>query len=447
MKKLLCAFLALCFLYIPAFAEETQLIFHGDWDEIEKTTYQREMADLFYSTYPRLYARWGTDNTPTTIYYKADKEDHKNVAYSYANRVVVSVDYANKEPLDLGFFSHELTHCVQGYSGKLVYGGDAWWTENMANYGGFRYYHWADASHLEPEPTDFRNWIDWEYAPYGNCQWFFAYMDDQYPTHLDENGSLHYGLIDSVHHLILSNTGEELDDDPYDPETPINKVVYSITGYESFEALRIRFADDLESGLWTFQGFSNYKDNFLTENLPGVKNPDYPSYDQVIPKIGAASSVGEVPKGTNLLKGAKISGASGFVNESETPGMLVDGNFLTKWCSTPESIDDKTHLTDGAKQWIQLDLGEEKAFNTYTIVNTRYTEPYYGNMVSWKLLTSIDGQNWTLIDNQEFCDKDIATFDVGDQSARYLLLKMHDPDNGERGTIRLYEMMLFYSQR
>lgn len=443
MKRILCAFLA-CMLWLCiASAEEFHLIFHGDWEEIKKITYQDEMADLFESTYPRLYARWGADDSSKTIYYKADKEDHDSVAYSYSNHVVVSVDYANKEPSDLGFFSHELTHCVQDYSGKLNYGEDAWWTENMANYGRFRYYHWADASQLEAETSNYRDWLNWGYAPYGNCQWFFAYMDDRYPTTMDESGLLHYGLIDSVHRLIQSNTSEALDDNPYDPESPINKKVHEITGYESFEALRLRFVQEVEDGTWSFKGFRDYKDNFLTENLPGVKNPEYPSYDQAIFIVEAAESIEGIPDSENLLKSASIVGASGFVNEFEAPEMLIDGNLFTKWCSTPQHISDRTYLTDGAKQWIQIDLGEEKTFSAYSIVNTRYTEPYYGNMVSWELLISKDGENWLTVDNQEACDMDIATFDIGENTARYLLLKIHDPDNGERGTIRLYEMMLF----
>lgn len=443
MKKIICALTAIWLFCFASRAEELRLIFHGDWDAIRKTTYQEEMADLFESTYPRLYARWGMEDTPKVIYYKADKEDHDSVAYSYLNHVVVAVDYANDEPYDLGFFSHEITHCVQGYDGKLIYGGDAWWWENMANYGGFRYYHWADASQLEAEPTDYKEWMDWGYAPYGHCQWFFAYMDDRYPTTMDEGGNLQYGLIDSVHRLIKGNTGNKLDDDPFDPETPINKTVYEITGYESFEALRTRFAEELENGTWTFRGFKDYKDNFLTENLPGVENPEYPTYDKAIPIVEPMKNAEEFSKEDNLLEGAVIIGASGFVNEFETPEMLIDGDFYTKWCSTRSHITDRTHLTDGAKQWIEIDLGEEKSFNSYVFINTRYIEPYYGNMVSWELLVSVDGENWMTADRQEWYNQDIVSIDIEDQTARYLLLKIQDPDNNEVETIRLYEMMLF----
>ena len=74
-------------------------------------------------------------------------------------------------------------------------------------------------------------------------------MDYRYPTRKDAQGQLQYGLIDSIHRLIRSHDGEEpLDDDPYDPQTPINQLVCAITGYESIEALRLRYVQDLQEG-------------------------------------------------------------------------------------------------------------------------------------------------------------------------------------------------------
>lgn len=443
MKTLFLLLIILLWIPCMAGAEEYHIVFHGDWDQIQKPSYQEEMAALFETTYPRLYARWGMGDAPATIYFRADAADKESVAYSYGQHVVISVDYANFAPYDLGCISHELTHSVQCYGGKLVYGGDAWWTENMANYGGFRYYHWADINQMEPSSTLPEDWMDWGYAPYGNCQWFFAYMDVRYPTTLDAQGQIQYGLIDSIHRLIRSNEGEELDDDPYDPQTPINKLVCSMTGYESIEALRLRFVQELQTGSWTFTGFADYQDNFLTENLPNVKNPEYPSWEEAVHSSNAAEVMEAVTNGENLCQSAVIVEVSGFVNEFEAPEMLIDGDSYTKWCATQDLVTNMKHSMDGAKQWIVIDLGAEKQFNTYTIINTRATEPYYGNMVQWELLVSNDGENWLSVDYQSHCDADQASFEIGQQSARYLLLKIYDPDNGEVGTIRLYEFMLF----
>ena len=443
MKKLLWLLVVLLFAPCMAGAEEYHIVFHGDWDHIQKPSYQEEMAEMFKTTYPRLYNRWGMGDAPATILFQADAEDKESVAYSYGNHVVVTVDYANLAPYDLGCIAHELTHCVQGYSGKLNYDSDAWWTENMANYGRFRYYHWADQSQMEPSSTQARDWMDWGYRPYGNCQWFFAYMDDRYPTTLDAQGQLQYGLIDSIHQLIRSNEGPELDDDPFDPSTPFNQRVYAVTGYETMEALRLRFVQELQESTWTFTGFQGYPDNFLTENLPNVPNPQYPSWEQAIHRSGAAPIMDPITQGENLCAGAAILEATGYTNHMEGPELLIDGDFNTKWCCTMDRVTSMKHGMDGAKQWIVIDLGAEKPFNTYTIVNTRKIEPYYGNMVEWELMVSSDGESWHSVDYQSHCDEDLATFYIGEQNSRYLLLKIYNPDNGERGTIRLYEFMLF----
>jgi len=442
-KKWLIAIIVLILAASRAPAEEYRLVFHGDWDRINSHAYQSELAEVFDSAYARLYARWGWEGSPETIFFGADADDKDGVAYSYSNHVVVAVDYANHMPMDLGYFVHELTHCIQLYDGKIAYDSDSWWIENMAEYARFRYYHWTDVSRLEPISMYAEDWTDWGYQPYGNCQWFFAYMDSCYPTRRDGEGNLIYGLIDSIHHLILENEGEALDDNPYDSETLINKTVYSVTGYKSVEALRLRFAEELTQGSWQFTGFAGYEDNFITENLTGVANPEYPSAEQVIHRSDSKEAMEPIADGENLCIGAEILSASGFVNEWEAPGKLIDGDLFTKWCSTPEHVTDMTYGTDGARQWIVIDLTEQKKFNSYTVINTKTVEPAQGNMVSWELLVSDDGENWLSVDYQTHCDKDRASFDIGQQNARYLLLRIYDPDNGETGTIRLYELMLF----
>lgn len=449
LKKLFALLMALLCVLGTAGAETYHAVFYGDWDQITNPAYQAEMAVLFATTYPRLYARWGMGDAPTTIYLGAegadavDEADEGVVAYSYGARVVLSVDYANANRVDRGYIAHELAHSVQCYDGKLNYGGDAWWTENLANYAGFRYYHWADIDQMEPSSSAPEDWMDWDYAPYGNGQWFFAYMDARYPTTLDAQGQVQYGLIDAIHRLIRSNEGEKLDDDPYDTQTPINQLVRAMTGYASMEELRLRYVQELRDGTWTFTGFADYPDNFLTENLPGVADPTYPAWEQAVRGPYTAAPMEALTDGENLCRDAVIAGASGYVRADEAPEMLIDGDSSTKWCSRLSDVTGMKHCMDGTKQWIIIDLGAEKAFNTYTILNTHTVEPYYGNMVSWELFVSSDGESWVSVDTQQHCDADAASFAIGQQSARYLLLKIADPDNGEADTIRLYEFMLF----
>ena len=443
MKKWLVLMAALLCFVTSVQAEEYHLVFYGDWQHIQTPSYQATFADVFETAYPRLYARWGTAQSPTTVFFKADANDTESVAYSYSNHIVVTTDFANRKPTDRGYFVHELMHSIQAYGDKMEYDADSWWTEGMADYARFRYYQWAALEQMEASSMYAEDWMNWQFEAYGDSQWFFAYMDARYPTTVNDLGERRDGLIDAIHHLIHANEGETLSDNPYDPQTPFNRTVCAVTGYETMDALRLRYVQELQEGTWIFKGFAGYPDNFLTENLPGVENPQYPAWEPPVHTRKTAQPLEPVTSGENLCADALIVAASGYVNEKEAPELLIDGDMRTKWCSTQSHVTNMTYSMDGTKQWIVIDLGAEKQFNTYTMINTKTVEPYYGNVVCWELLISGDGENWTSVDYQSHSDMDRVSFDIGQQSARYLLLRSYDPDNGEVGTIRLYEFMLF----
>lgn len=419
---------------------EFQLLYAGDWDLITAEGYQDSLTKLFYNSYPKIYARFGNGSEPKTITFVADK-GYDGVAYALGTQIVVSVDYANANPWDIGFFSHEITHSAQQYGSKLNYGDNAWWTENMANYGGFRYFHWSSADHVQVYKASDASLQDWGYQAYGNNKWFFAYMDAKYPTTMNADGSLNYGLIDSINRMIKSNTGAQLNDDPYNTASKFNQKVKEVTGFDCIESLRLHYVEELQNGTWAFVGFGDYTDNFLTEDLPGVENPDYPMVTDPVHGDKTAAPIAAVTDGDNLVKDATIHAVSGEVNNSERGALLIDGKPTTKWCSTGTS--NPTYSLDGTLHWIIIDLGKETSFNTYTIFNTQTAEPGYGNMVEWELLSSNDAENWTSIDYQPSCNEDKVSFNVGAQSARYLLLRAYNPDDSQAGTIRLYEFMLF----
>lgn len=419
---------------------EFKLLYAGDWDLITAEGYQESLTRLFYNSYPRIYKRFGMGSEPKTITFVADK-GYDGVAYALGTQIVVSVDYANSNPWDIGFFSHEITHSAQQYGNQLNYGDDAWWTENMANYGGFRYFHWSSAEYVQVYKANDASLQDWGYQAYGNNKWFFAYMDAKYPTTKNEDGSLNYGLIDSINRMIKTHTGAQLNDDPYDTTSKFNLKVKEVTGFDCIESLRLSYVEELQNGTWAFEGFGDYTDNFLTEDLPNVENPDYPMITE--PRHGnkTASAITAVTSGDNLVKDATIHSVSGQVNASEKAEYLIDGQKSTKWCSTGTS--NAKYSLDGTLHWVIIDLGKTQDFNTYTIFNTKTVEPAYGNMTEWEILISDDAENWTSVDYQPSCNENSASFNVGDQSARYLMLRIYNPDESQVGTVRLYEFMLF----
>lgn len=422
---------------------EYDIMFTGDWDMIVSKNYVKELVKLFYNSYPRLYKRWGTGTEPKTITFKADST-YDGVAYCQGTTVCVSTTYANANPSDIGFFSHEITHSVQQYGGKLNYGGDLyWWTENMANYGGFRYFHWSNPNYVQVYQASDTGLQDWGYQPYGNNKWFFAYMDYRYPTTIDANGNKKLGLIDSINKFIKdNNTGSEYSDNPYTVGSPFNNVVREITGYNCVEDLRKHYVEELQNGTWAFTGFGIYTDNWLTENIDGIANPDYPMVKGKTHGNSTAPQIANVTSGDNLLSGASLVSVSGFTNANESGEKLFDNNLSTKWCATSSNDGFGAFALEGAMHWIKIDLGSQKTFNTYTIFNTSSAEYGYGNMSEWELLISNDGENWTSADYQVNKNDGISSFDIGTKSARYIALKVFNPGDS-RGTIRLFEMQLY----
>jgi len=419
------------------------ILFTGDWKDVTVDGYLEELTKLFYNSYPRLYQRWGNGTEPTTITFKADN-NYDGVAYCQGTTVCVSTKYANSHPKDIGFFSHEITHSVQQYSGKLNYGDDvAWWTENMANYGGFRYFHWSNPKYVQVYEATDTSLQDWGYEQYGNNKWFFAYMDSKYPTRKNADGTLKYGLIDSINKLIKdNNTGSTYTDDPYNTTTPFNNVVKQITGYDCIESLRKRYVEELQQGTWTFKGFADYEDNWLTENIDGIPNPEYPMVGEKLHGNKTATQLNNtVTEGTNLCLGGKVYDCSGYTNDNENAQKLIDGDLNTKWCATSSNVTSGEYKLNGVKHWVKIDLGKEKEFNTYTLYNTRSKEGF-GNTTEWEVLVSNDGNEWTSVDYQPSNNSAISSFNIGNQKARYIMIKIFTPDDGV-GTLRLYDFQLF----
>ncbi len=419
------------------------LQYSGDWDAITAKGYWDKLTNLFYNTYPRLYARWANGNEPRVITFIADPT-YDGVAYAMGTTVTVGTDYANKNPSDIGFFSHEITHSVQQFN--FYYGDGAWFTENMANYGGFRYHHWADGNYIQLYKDANQNDLyNWNWGAYGDgSKWFFAYLDYRWPTTLDEDGNKVRGLLDTLVYEIKNGRLRGANSDKAtDPNNMFNKIVKEVTGYACIDDIRKEYAEEFKSKEWDFVGFGNYVDNFLTEDVPYVNNPIYPMVTEKDTGDKSADLL-ETPvtEGENLLIGATIVRQSGQADESPAQN-LIDGDPTTKWASTIATTRDKTYSLDGTRQWVLIDLGEMKTFNTYTIVNTKSQEAGQPNVTEWAIAISNDGVNWTVADYQLDCDEAIASFNIGKQSARYILFRGYNCDNNRLGNIRLYDFQIY----
>lgn len=415
---------------------EFEAIFTGDWDKVTAINYKKNLKDLFYQVYPRQYTRWGTGSEPKRMFIVADK-GYDGVAYTMGNSIVISVDWMNSNPVGIGYFSHELTHAAQQY-GNVTSSGSAWWVENMANYGGFRYYHWATEDNVQVYQASDTSLQDWGYQAYGNNKWFFAYMDAKYPTTKSSDGTVKLGLIDSINNMLKTNKGTKYDDNPKDTSTPWSKLVYQITGYNCIESLRLKYVEELKNGTWAFTGFRDYQDNWITEGIAGVDNPTYPMIGSKTHGSKTAAKLNTaVTSGANLCSGASILHTSGQTNVNEAAEKLIDGNLDTKWCSRSSS----ESTFNGVMHSVKIDLGSKKTFNTYTIYNTQSKENF-ANASEWEILVSEDGKTWTSVDYQNNNNNSVSSYNIGTQTARYVQIKIFNPGDSA-GTIRLYEFQLY----
>lgn len=448
-----------------------RLQFIGEWDMIEDPDYLPNLIELFYNVYPRLYARFAFGTEPKEITFEADKA-YKEVAYCAGTRVCVSVDYANSHPDDLGFFSHEITHSVQQYSALSDYGGEtsyngqtakSWWTENMANYGGFRYFHWGYSTkfvQIYNVKTQSNLW-NWGWEPYGDgSKLFLSYIDWKYPT-TDENkdGKIttdEYGVIDLINYTIKSAT-TQFNDNPYNPDSPFNKAIATATGGEcaTAEALRQQYEADCKSGAWTFVGFRDYVDNFLTEGLGFVPDPVYPMNEKVQPgnitnpvdkQSDVTADTAVLPSGTNLALGAKVLEFSAEVSEKEGITKAFDGKLDTMWRGSATKTEDKKYQLMGFDHGFVIDLGEVKEFDTYVLVNAGIERTDSNNTVSWEILVSQDGRSFTSVDYQADAAADVVTVKMAMQSARYIELRVHKTDANNTGILRIHEFMVYKSE-
>jgi len=416
------------------------LLFAGPWQKVNnRESYMAELIKLFYTTYPRLLARWGTGGEPKEITFWVNPDKSTGAAaYAWGNNVAVYVDHANSNPNDIGFFSHEITHSAQQYSGFT----SSWWVENMANYGGFRYFHWSNLKYIQIYNVQTQaNLRDWGYEPYGDgSKLFFSYMDARWPTHYDENGDLVLGLVDTLNLAIKEHKVNN--DDPKNTSSSFNKLVKEVTGFDCIESLRQHYAEECISGSWKFVGFGEYTDNFLTENLENCPNAEYPMITAAVHGDSGSKLATAVTSGDNLMSSATVYECCGQVNASEAGSMLIDGKLTTKWCATGAS--NASYCLDGAQYWIIIDLGSNKTFNTYTFYNTKTKESGYGNMSEWEIFVSDDLNTWTSADYQKLSNGggNIASFDMGETSGRYVMLKVYNGD-GNNGTLRLYEFQLY----
>ena len=392
-------------------------------------------------------------------------ENSKEIAYNAGTRVVVQVGYANSSPADVGLFAHEFTHAIQ--AGYAIEYGNGWFTEAMADYGRFRFFHWGysvnyvkDYSMSSNDIRDFRrDKSDPTSQWYGYAQHnvFMAYLDWKWPT-TDKNGDGkitpdEHGLIDHIVYEAKKRqkNGEgNVSDYPYTEGSVFNNWVKDIAAktdpsLTTMEKVRLYFIKELDEGTFVFNGFRDYQDNFLIENVYDIPNLIYPMKEKRVPTATSNPVLAiAMTTGTNLCSGAKIYSLTTEGSAKYLSTNLIDGNVETRYQA---SINKGLYNLCGLQNEIVIDLGEAKTFDTYTLVGAGDQQQKSFNMKAWEILVSNDGSTFTAVDYQKDNTATTVSVTFAPQTARYVKISLYQADQNGGGTARLYEFMLFDSKK
>ena len=416
-----------------------QLYLYGNFELLNLKDYHQRLTDMFFSFFPRIYQRFGSGIEPKVVKVYADK-DYDGVAYCSGDRVVFSTNFANGNGEDLAFFPHEFTHIVQHFE-KMDYGDGAYFTEAIADYGLYRYWRWVD-DESDVRINSLQNPAIREnlWGPYKAHNTFFSYLDFKWPTTKNEDGTLKYGLIDTL--VFNTKTSKvEIHDDPYREGSIFNNWVKEVTGLPTLEAVRLQFIEDIDNDVFNFTGFHVYQDNFLVEGIPNVPDPYYIRIEKLTPS-GESHTPLAIPitSGDNLMLGASVDSATSEGTATQPLKYLFDGDLSTRYQATVDTIGKKLR---GVENEVLLDLGEVKTFDTYTLVNAGTTMSKNFNTKFWEVLVSQDGKEFVSVDHQSENKEGIVSVNIGEQSARYIKLRLYESDANGVGTARLFEFMLF----
>lgn len=421
--------------------EAFQMVFDGDWSAAPEG-FKEAMAEEFRTVYPRLWARWGNSNVSKRIpvllvpqeeipgWHGVTYHEYDWTSHQYTPYIKISEDTVNQRPNFMrakAVFAHELTHAAMtSMWGRAE--GSVWLSEGLAGYGVFRYASWTDKAYLCVESFFQQNdeiLRTWNYAPNVNTPWFFAYLDDKYPTTADR-----YGLTDSIL-LALQNGLVTSDGGADQSDAALNAVIEGMTGYHDIEALRQQYVKELDAGEWVFDGFADYADNYITEGLPGLPDPIYPKQT-----------------GTNLCFEASTYSGSGEASAALSANNLVDGDLSTRWEASREDVAEPDKLNRDAEHGVAISLGKSMTFNTYTLYHEGSQGNSKQNTKSWRVkYYDEQAEKWVLLDRVQGNTEDVTTRTLDHSvTTQYLWLEVLNSSGTGDGTVRLYELEVYMNE-
>lgn len=157
-------------------------------------------------------------------------------------------------------------------------------------------------------------------------------------------------------------------------------------------------------------------------------------FQTAIPGNATAPSGNLDSNKTNLLSANHIIGWSGFVNDSEHPRNLVDGDPTTKWCDT-----------SGIPAYVDFDLGEPTEISSWKMVNAAIEHRSYITSSCLLQGRNTPDEEWRTIDYYTGNSRNIVAKNLpAPQTARYLRLSViHPMQAPDAVPARVYELAVY----
>ncbi len=171
-----------------------------------------------------------------------------------------------------------------------------------------------------------------------------------------------------------------------------------------------------------------------------VRLPEFEIYGSDIEKVATGYR--------NVALNGTVIETSGYINESESAALLIDGSLDTKWCAGLDNSEMSDELWDVCYHFATVDLGSVCKIDKYVLKNASIGSRDLGqtqyDTYAWILEASDDNQTWKEVDNVYGNVEAEYTYELSSPvEARYFRLLVVEPEQGGGTTTRIYELELW----
>ena len=136
----------------------------------------------------------------------------------------------------------------------------------------------------------------------------------------------------------------------------------------------------------------------------------------------------------NILKKEYLTGWSGFVNEKESPAMMLDGDNTTKWCDVKR-----------IPSYVTFDLQNPQTISGWTLVNAGNEDQSYVTTSCLLQARNNESEEWKTIDALLGNSSNVVKRRLEQPvDARYIRLLVVQPEQTSKGLdTRIYEFAVY----